>query len=254
MSDAPYPGLRPFRRDEVDVFFGREEQIDKLLAMLGRHRFLAVVGESGCGKSSLVRAGMIPALETGLLAAAGARWRVARTRPGEAPLRSLAAALLDPAALGPERAGQPAAEAFLYATLRRGPLGLAEVLADTPLPPRTQLLVLVDQFEEIFRYRRHGDRDEADAFVALLLASVAKRGDAGLRRPHHALGLPWRMRPVRRPARGDERQPVPHPADVAARPPGGDRRTGRGVRRPRSSRRWSTACSTTWAPTPTSCR
>ena len=174
MSDAPYPGLRPFRRDEVDVFFGREEQIDRLLAMLGRRRFLAVVGESGCGKSSLVRAGMIPALQTGLLAAAGARWRVARMRPGEAPLRSLAEALLDPAALGPERAGQPGAEAFLYATLRRGPLGLVEVLADTPLPPRTNLLLLVDQFEEIFRYRRHGDRDEADAFVALLLASVAK--------------------------------------------------------------------------------
>ena len=174
MSDAPYPGLRPFRRDEVDVFFGREEQIDQLLAMLGRRRFLAVVGESGCGKSLLVRAGMILALETGFLVVAGARWRVARTWLGEAPLRSLAEALLDPAALGPERAGQPGAEAFLYATLRRGPLGLAETLADTPLPPRTNLLVLVDQFEEIFRYRRHGDRDEADAFVALLLAAVAR--------------------------------------------------------------------------------
>ena len=253
MSDAPYPGLRPFRRDEVDVFFGREEQIDKLLAMLGRHRFLAVVGESGCGKSSLVRAGMIPALETGLLAAAGARWRVARTRPGEAPLRSLAASLLDPAALGLERAGQPAAEAFLYATLRRGPLGLAEALADTPLPPRTQLLVLVDQFEEIFRYRRHGDRDEADAFVALLLAAVARpeppvyvvltmRSDF-LGECAHFAGLPEAMNDSQFLTRGCR--------GATARRRSSDRP---GCSAARSSRRSSTACSTTWAPTPTSCR
>ena len=72
---APYPGLRPFRPNEVDVFFGREEQIDRLLERLGRGRLLAVVGVSGSGKSSLVKAGLIPALETGLLASAGARWR-----------------------------------------------------------------------------------------------------------------------------------------------------------------------------------
>ena len=60
--------------------------------------------------------------------------------------------------------------AFLHATLRRGPRGLVEVLRDTPLPEGTNLLLLVDQFEEIFRYRQQGDSDEADAFVALLLA------------------------------------------------------------------------------------
>ncbi|MGI9261703.1 MAG: hypothetical protein ACR2QR_06695, partial [Woeseiaceae bacterium] len=53
----PYPGLRAFQRDESDIFFGREEQTDDLLARLEKTRFLAVVGESGCGKSSLVRAG-----------------------------------------------------------------------------------------------------------------------------------------------------------------------------------------------------
>ena len=64
---CPYPGLRPFRPDEADLFFGRDEQVDELLDRLGRGRFLAVVGESGCGKSSLILAGMIPALETGFL-------------------------------------------------------------------------------------------------------------------------------------------------------------------------------------------
>ena len=74
---APYPGLRPFEPDEVDVFFGREEQIDQVLGRLDRSRLLAVVGLSGCGKSSLVKAGLVPALQTGFLTSAGARWRIA---------------------------------------------------------------------------------------------------------------------------------------------------------------------------------
>jgi WD40 repeat protein len=171
---SPYPGLRAFRRDETHLFFGREDQTDELLEKLGRSRFLAVVGPSGGGKSSLVQAGMLPALETGFMAGAGPRWRVAdNLRPGSHPLRRLAASLAE-RALHPERGGQPDAAAFLYATLRRGPLGLVEVLRGTPLPSHTNLLVLVDQFEEIFRYQEKGDRDEADAFVALLLQSATQ--------------------------------------------------------------------------------
>ncbi len=173
-STLPYPGLRPFHRDETDIFFGREEQTDQLLEKLGTSRFLAVVGPSGCGKSSLVRAGMIGALETGFMARAGARWRIAVMRPGSHPIRRLTEALLDDSALGPERAGEPHAREFLHATLERGPLGLTEALQETPLPEGTNLLLLVDQFEEIFRFRREDDTDEADAFVALLLETAAQ--------------------------------------------------------------------------------
>jgi hypothetical protein len=173
---SPYPGLRPFRRDESDIFFGREEQTDQLLEKLGQARFLAVVGPSGCGKSSLVRAGMMAALEAGFIVSAGVRWRVAEMRPGNHPLLRLAEALLEPSALGAERhEGGAGAAAFLHATLRRGPLGLSEAVRETPLPDNTNVLLLVDQFEEIFRYRREGDPDEADAFVSLLLAAVAQR-------------------------------------------------------------------------------
>jgi len=62
MSTSPYPGLRPFHRDEADIFFGRDEQVDQLLIRLGKSRFLAVVGPSGCGKSSLVHTGLLNAL------------------------------------------------------------------------------------------------------------------------------------------------------------------------------------------------
>ena len=94
MSDIPYPGLRPFTREESDIFFGREEHTDQLLEKLSHTRFISVVGLSGCGKSSLVRAGMIAALESGYMVSAGTYWRVAAMRPGSHPLRNLANALL----------------------------------------------------------------------------------------------------------------------------------------------------------------
>jgi hypothetical protein len=172
-STAPYPGLRPFRPEESDIYFGREAQTDALLEKLSRSRFLAVVGPSGCGKSSLVRAGMIAALETGFMAEAGVDWRIAEMRPGGNPMPRLADAL-QRSFLAAGVSDLPSCP-LLEAALCRGPLGLAETVQAAGLPAGTNLLLLVDQFEEIFRYRQKGDSDEADAFVALLLASAAER-------------------------------------------------------------------------------
>ena len=91
---APYPGLRAFRRDETDLFFGREDCINAMVDRLAATRFLAVLGSSGTGKSSLVKTGLLDALELGLMASAGSRWRIAEFRPGGAPLRNLAHSLL----------------------------------------------------------------------------------------------------------------------------------------------------------------
>ena len=73
----PFPGLRPFESTEDHLFFGRDGQSDELLRRLRRSRFLAVLGTSGSGKSSLVRAGMLPSLYGGLMTDAGSSWRVA---------------------------------------------------------------------------------------------------------------------------------------------------------------------------------
>jgi WD40 repeat protein len=172
---GPYPGLRPFDDDEAEIFFGRETQTDQLLEKLQRSHFIAVVGPSGCGKSSLVRAGMIPALESGFLADTGTGWRIAEMRPSDQPLARLADALLQRSGLGPEHGSDASEVAIVRAMLRRGPLGILEILGETPLPKNSNLLLLVDQFEEIFRFRKQGSADEADAFVALLLATVAQR-------------------------------------------------------------------------------
>ena len=82
---SPYPGLRPFEPSESDLFFGRDDQIDEMLACLETARFLAVVGASGCGKSSLVRAGLLPAVAGGFLMVPVSHWRFAVMRPGDKP-------------------------------------------------------------------------------------------------------------------------------------------------------------------------
>jgi hypothetical protein len=151
-SRLPYPGLRPLEPDEADLFFGREHHIDALLRRLSNSHFVAVVGGSGAGKSSLVRAGLLPALEAGFVVEAGSDWRVAVLRPGGAPLTALADALLAPQVLSPA-GGTPQRE-FALAELRRGPRGLAQLVADAHLGPHSNLLVVVDQFEELFRYSR----------------------------------------------------------------------------------------------------
>src|SRR5205807_9691500 len=89
----PFPGLRSFDADENRLFFGRADQIDELLLRLQKSRFTAVVGTSGSGKSSLVRAGLLSALRRGLMADASSRWRIALFRPINDPIGNLARAL-----------------------------------------------------------------------------------------------------------------------------------------------------------------
>jgi hypothetical protein len=187
---APYPGLRPFEPHESEIFFGREGHTDRLLEILQRERFLVVIGPSGCGKSSLVRAGLLPGLASGALGT-GSDWRLALFRPGSQPLLAMAQALLGAHALGRELLGKAlphadaeeiSAEAALLADeLRRGARGLGDLL-DTATARQAEdlapfnLLVLVDQFEEVFTYAEATgvESDESGAFVDLLLTARDK--------------------------------------------------------------------------------
>src|SRR5262252_8851634 len=95
----PFPGLRPFQPGEEHLFFGRESQIHAMVDKLSAARFLAVVGTSGCGKSSLVNCGLRPALHRGLMPAAGTSWRMVQFRPGSRPLTAMTSALAADGAL-----------------------------------------------------------------------------------------------------------------------------------------------------------
>jgi len=177
--DNPFPGLRPFEAGETHLFFGRDGQSSEIVARLERRRFVAVVGTSGSGKSSLVRAGLLPMIEGGFMASAGSFWRFAVMRPGNDAIRSLASALADPAVLGGGSADAGARAPLVEAVLRRSGLGLIDVVKQANLTPNENLLVVVDQFEELFRFRQLGHAgepaDDGAAFVNLLLEAARSR-------------------------------------------------------------------------------
>jgi WD40 repeat protein/ABC-type dipeptide/oligopeptide/nickel transport system ATPase component len=173
MSQFPYPGLRPFEKSEADIFFGREEQVDVLIDKLAAHKFLGVIGPSGCGKSSLIRAGLLNALEAGFLASAGFQWRFAIFTPGSDPMKNLADALIAKDALESEIMQNEHSFGLLQASLDSFRGGLVDMFKQARLPKDTNLLIVVDQFEEIFRFHHHVSIDQAEAFVDLLLFASA---------------------------------------------------------------------------------
>lgn len=188
---CPFVGLRPFERDDSLLYFGRGEQVQSLLASLSQQRFLAVVGSSGCGKSSLVRAGLIPGLEGGFLIQERDRWRIAALKPGDAPVGHLAKALIELAGTADPRGGtddlitereRPNAAPAQDLAARLPDEGIdaaLNVLAAADGAGQTNLLLLVDQFEELFRFGLNGGdpraREQAETFAALLLRLSAQR-------------------------------------------------------------------------------
>lgn len=168
----PFVGLRPFNIDESLLFFGRRQQTIELLERLHRNHFIAVLGSSGCGKSSLIRAGLIPKLLAGFLLEEREAWSIATLKPGDAPLRNLAIALSDPPT-------KTAARHLQSAIQEGGTHAILNYLQPTLTAANSNLLLLVDQFEELFRFGiesgKPEQRDEATDFVALLLQLTEQR-------------------------------------------------------------------------------
>ena len=174
----PFPGLRPFEFDDNPHFFGRDEQTTELTTRLRKNRFVAVVGTSGSGKSSLVRAGLLPELLSGTMSGAGSSWETAIMRPGGDPLTNLAQSMVDADLYDPE---EEDIAAQVRATLTRSGLGLVEAIRQSDLSQGTNFLLVVDQFEEIFRFRRSEDAtDEQAAFFVNLLLEASAQTDLPL--------------------------------------------------------------------------
>jgi WD40 repeat protein/DNA-binding CsgD family transcriptional regulator len=166
VGENPYKGLEAFQQADAANFFGREALVEQLVSCLSDerelNRFLAVVGPSGSGKSSVVRAGLLPALAAGQVPGSE-RWFVVDMLPGAHPLDKLEVALMRIAAHHADN---------LYEHLTRDERGLTRI-ADLILPDDgSELVIFIDQFEEVFTLVDHeGERQQ---FLELVRAAVTE--------------------------------------------------------------------------------
>ena len=175
----PFPGLRAFHMDESHLFFGREGQTDEVLMKLSDHRFVGVIGPSGSGKSSFVYCGVLPILYGGFMANAGPNWDVIVARPGNNPIGNLAEAILeqDPEYINAEEADRKVKKTILTTLMKSSSLGLVEAIKQVKKVTNKNYLILIDQFEELFRFK---DSETSDAsslnetlnFINLLMQGI----------------------------------------------------------------------------------
>jgi len=172
----PYVGLRPFDIDESLLFFGRDDQTLELLQRLHQHSFVAVVGSSGSGKSSLLRAGLIPALSGGFLVNNSDTWKIAIMKPGQHPLYNMAKALLQNLEdeVSPEEIDHLLKQIGAF-----GATAVIDLIASYRKEKHFNFFLLIDQFEELFRFSMEsGDpakKDEAIDFVNVFLELTAQK-------------------------------------------------------------------------------
>ncbi|MEB3292262.1 MAG: caspase family protein [Synechococcales bacterium] len=164
---CPYRGLAYFDCNDEDpqYFYGRTALTDALLEKVREGNFLAVLGASGSGKSSLIRAGLVHQLKLGQRLSGSQHWTIHLLRPGEHPLQSLAFAFLSPEATPIDRATQLAKLEQLLST---GAIGLAQLAQAIP----HRLVLVIDQLEEVFTVCQ--DTVERQQFFACLLGALAQ--------------------------------------------------------------------------------
>jgi formylglycine-generating enzyme required for sulfatase activity len=168
-SRSPFPGLRSFTEADADIFFGRSRETDALVQQIKHSRFVAVVGASGSGKSSLTAAGLIPRLRANALP--GSKdWFVVTFKPGERPFEALAAALIETIpALAVDNPRKYAQELDEFATsLQEKPDRLAKTLHHALKNAKdwSEVLLFVDQFEELLTLAPENQRKQFAEMLA----------------------------------------------------------------------------------------
>jgi WD40 repeat protein/uncharacterized caspase-like protein len=164
---CPYMGLKAFSEEDSPFFFGREALAQKVLGELSRQPFLALVGASGSGKSSVLYAGVLAQLRQGAQIPESQFWWIGSFRPGARPLEALIRRLVD-RGTSKEVAYQ---QEELKSRLDEGVEGFVYWLRSRPEP---MVVLAIDQFEEIFTL---AEKEEREQFVSLILGAIEEASD-----------------------------------------------------------------------------
>ena len=176
----PFIGLRSYNDDESHLFFGRNKQIQDVITNLKSTGFTAVIGSSGSGKSSLIKSGVVPRLKNDLSDRQNEVWKVGFFSPEYDPIGNLVDCLCNEKIinLNSVNAREGDARKYVADTLRKSSDGISEILNDFSYDKSQNILLIVDQFEEIFRNELNQSNDqsqkniEAHLFINLLLGTL----------------------------------------------------------------------------------
>ncbi|MFK5894519.1 MAG: WD40 repeat domain-containing protein [Pseudomonadota bacterium] len=167
----PYTGLRPFTKNDDSIFYGRMRCIDEIILKMEKQHhsqirhFITILGSSGCGKSSLVQAGVIPVLKNKGIENLP-HWEIINFRPSKSPYTNMAVSLLSSNLFIKNNTIN---KEELIKLLRGKEFDFDKLIEKINLPKDTQLLFYIDQFEELLRYKNCIGNENAGDFIKLLL-------------------------------------------------------------------------------------
>ena len=148
------PGLQPFDEGRSEFYWGRSRQVEDLLSVLQSSKFLGVAGPEGSGKTSLIRAGLVPVLRRGFKGVAGSQWQFCHMRPGISPIENLAAALSDVDTGSSVSKGSLEWQGEVSNLIRKDHTGLLNAWNAGKLDTSRNLLIVIDDFEDFFTVAR----------------------------------------------------------------------------------------------------
>ena len=154
LKTPPYIGLRPFERADKELFFGRDGCVQEILALLETTKFLTIIGEAHSGKTSLTKCGLENWILSNNASIPDRKWHIVSFRPASNPYLELTNALLEPDGLGEgflhHFDSKEHAHKFLNHNLMFGSNSLHSILSHKPIPTGHRILLICDQFEDLF--------------------------------------------------------------------------------------------------------
>jgi WD40 repeat protein/energy-coupling factor transporter ATP-binding protein EcfA2 len=177
----PFVGLKSFEDCDSHLFFGRDNQIKNVITNLKNTGFTTIIGSSGSGKSSLIKSGIIPAIERGALKGEGNGWKIGLLNPGSDPIGNLSACLSSGGFINNSRdAKNSNLKKNILNILKTSKDGISAVFKDSRNENPQNVLLIIDQFEEIFTFANNENghptrKEDSSLFINLLLNTISEK-------------------------------------------------------------------------------